>query len=136
MNSGFIFVLKLSRDSIYSYEQIKVILKQLSDEFFHLYPNAHLWDGNSDEYDDFVTVCDQILNQQPTRHGRPFFLKIVYKPYIMAPITQIIPITAENQNEFYALQQQLGKYVERSGYKRLKKLFQSPVLIQLGSILL
>ena len=134
MNNGFIFVLKLTRDSIYSYEQIKVLLKQLSDDFFHYYPDAQAWDGNSNEFDDFINICDKILNQQPTRHGRPFLLKIIYKPYFMVPITQLIPITTENQNDYYAVQQQLNKYAEQSGYKSLKKLFQGSFLIYLGSL--
>jgi hypothetical protein len=130
-NGGFIFILREVRGSALSREQVQNFLDQIVYRFHQEYPEAISWDGTIDYFESFTLACDEILQTSPTRMGTSFLLKISTKPFLISPVTQVIPITDENQDVFLALQFYLNKYIDNLSKKNLKKILSQPILIYL-----
>ncbi|OLS26655.1 MAG: hypothetical protein HeimC3_07570 [Candidatus Heimdallarchaeota archaeon LC_3] len=133
-NGGFIFILREVRGSNLSGDQIKSYLDQIVNKYHSQYPNAIDWDGTVDYFENFTLTCDEILQTSPIRMGLPFLLKISVKPFLISPVTQIVPITVDNEDTFLAMQFYLNNYFENLSKKNLKKILAQPYLIYLNSI--
>ena len=130
--NGFIFILKQLTDPDFPTETIQYLLDQLGESFFKNYPDADEWDGVSKQkFEDFTFVCDEILERSPLRRGVPFLFKVLLKPFLMVPITQVISITNENQNLYNQIIYHFNRYSELLGYKNLLKLVENPFMLYL-----
>ncbi|OLS25738.1 MAG: hypothetical protein HeimC3_13170 [Candidatus Heimdallarchaeota archaeon LC_3] len=131
-HKGFIFILKQLSDPDFSTEVIRYLLDQLGLSFFKNYPDAEEWDGISKQkFDDFTLVCDEILDRRPLRRGVPFLFKVLLKPFLMLPISQVVSITSENQNLYNYIIYHFHRYSELLGYKNLVKLVENPFMLYL-----
>ncbi|MFX1534760.1 MAG: hypothetical protein ACFFDI_11100 [Promethearchaeota archaeon] len=111
--NGLIFVVRQEQDSPLFYEQIKILIDQLSDRFHEQFPNVTKWHGGSTtEFEQFTITCDEILHNSPTRKGLPVLLKVSLKPFFTTPVDQVLPVSQENQNCLFELQNHLKEYVE------------------------
>ncbi|MFX0061270.1 MAG: hypothetical protein ACFFC7_03720 [Candidatus Hermodarchaeota archaeon] len=111
--NGLIFVVRQEQDSPLFFEQIKVLIDQLSDRFHDQFPSVAKWRGGSTaEFEQFAITCDEILHNCPTRKGLPVLLKVSLKPFLTTPVDQVLPFSQENENCLFELQNHLKEYVE------------------------
>jgi hypothetical protein len=128
---GFILILKQFYDPNAGIEEIQKVLDQLGSKFLTQFPSAEQWDGVRHEFEDFTFACDEILKRSPLRRGVPFVFKVLLKPFLMLPISQVVSITSENQNLYDELIYHFHQYVELLGYKNLIKLVEYPFMLNL-----
>ncbi|MFX0090646.1 MAG: hypothetical protein ACFFBD_02695 [Candidatus Hodarchaeota archaeon] len=128
---GFTFVIREKRDLIDSDEPIDDILDQFARQFHKQFPDAAQWDSVASHFANFNVTADQIIKKRPSRQGFPILLDVLLKPFFTAPVTQLVPVSQENQNSLLELQYQLRKYAEEIELKKLELLLEKPFVLYL-----
>ncbi len=126
----FNFFLIDDKNSSRTKEQAKILLESLSERFFKEYPDAAgMWRGDLSVFEGFGPACDEVVQVQPTRKGFPALLRIVLEPYLVTPVTQLLPLSGEKEDAVDHLLASLLKETERASLKDLRRLFEKPHLV-------
>ncbi len=128
---GFAFVLKEPRAKSLGTEQLSAKLKELATAFLIEFPTAANWAGDIQRCGSFAATCDRILKVPLVRRGFPVLFRIMVKPFFITPVTQLVPVSSENEESLYELQFYLKQSVETFGRKNRLGLIHRPFLVYL-----